>query len=356
MSATNLVDRIDREHNRMMRRTNIETTGDEVFDEEIASQWKSLRVKENNFGDVYPADELEQDAQRKQRAIESFDDKEVEIARGLHTAIMEGISQYNWLGPNADIVFSSEYDDYFNGTDFVICFVPKDEHAISVKIGVDVTTSGSRLVLKKKLERILLSLERQGSLGRVKYFEYADAVSSQEPRGTIEFPKVILGTDAANTHQLMSSFSEAFVKKGPEGRQAREQLGKECIQYELLEEIMAQLCLQLESTLKTYESLPEEQCPESVNQLLNWIDDWYDQEQAGILSKELIEGLQHDSQLLAQDVQLKAPSHLKSARQIINTIFTIQAIQQEKSVRSKPNARKNLTARHLSRPDELFAA
>lgn len=344
---------MERAEKRFMQNINTEKTGDDEFNEHIATQWKGLQIKEANFGDIYDVEELEADQKKKQGIRESFEDKEPEIARGLHMSIMQGIDQYDWLGPDANVVFTSEYDDVINGTDFVVCFT--QDNSESIKIAIDVTTSASREVLKKKITRIIKQLQSTGHMKSLKYFEYVDADFENEPRGSVAMPRIILGTDAYNARKLMKSFSTAIAQKGVDGKKAREELGKEHIQYELLNEMMAQLCLQLEASVDVYKYRKAEDSPDSANGILNWISEWQVLENKGMIPEELREKLAMEMDDLFRAGHEEKGNYLESAYEIAKTILYIHELQQKKGAEHQSSADKDITATQLSHPEKLVA-
>lgn len=343
----------ERAEARLFRDMDLGSTGDELFDEHIASEWKKLRVKEHDFGDVYDAAELDADQKKIERARSSFEDKEAETARGLHYAVMEGISQYDWLGPDAHVVPTSEYDDYINGTDFIVCF--EQENGESVKIAVDATTSDSRPVLKKKIERVRDKLRLNGWLGEVKYFEYVEGSFEQEPRGALALPRVILGTETADTKALISFFSRTLEQKGERGKMMRQELAQDNIQHQLVSEMIAQLGMQLDAALNRYEDMNPEDCPESVNRLLNWVYDREELPDKSIIPEAFITRLEQELPYLREDAHAPRESNLRSAVKIGEALCVVAKLQKEKSAGESSSAR-NKTEGILRNPDQLFAA
>lgn len=217
-------------------------SGNDFFNETVVESWEALRQKEQDFSDTYSLKQIEENLEyvRKREGVYSRRPKE---AVRLEYCLMEGIGSWDWLGPEAEVVPASRYDDVIGGIDFIICF-PREGRA-SIKLSIDVTTSEDIEVLREKVRTIGANLKR-GSLAEAKYFSRSE--DSQEPKGRTRLPKVVIGTDRENTNLLFAKFCEALKAKKEKG----ERLVGEPIQFELLRQIKKQLSYFLEIAVRKF--------------------------------------------------------------------------------------------------------
>lgn len=142
-------------------------------DQEIEDDIESVHEKEARFE---KEDTPEQKEQKK-------------FAKMLEAMLNELIELHNWLGPNAETITTSDYDDIFNGVDMVVEFQDKREKSAShLALAVDVTFASD---ISKKIDRIKEGI-KNGELSRIKYF----ASEFLEQRGKYgDVPRVIIGAD-----------------------------------------------------------------------------------------------------------------------------------------------------------------
>lgn len=249
-----------------------EASGDYGFDEKVIEPLRSLRPKEKDFHDLYPLAEIDEDLGRAKKIQRGEYQKKPKMAVVLEYCLMEGIASWNWLGPEAEVVPASEYDDVGNKIDFIICF-PR-ENGPSIKLAVDVTTSGEIEVLRYKIRTTAQEL-KNGNLAKTKYFSRSE--DPQEPRGKVRLPKVIIGTDQFNTNLLFKDFCEVLKAKKEKG----ERLAGESIQFELLRQIKKQLCYFLEIASRKLVDYAKDRSPKQFYESLIRLEEMQD------LSKEI---------------------------------------------------------------------
>ncbi len=149
-------------------------------DAEIDEDIRYVRDKEERFD---KEDTPEQKEQKK-------------FAKILEAMLNELIELYDWLGPDATTITTSDFDDMRNGIDMVAEFRDKKEKSAShLALAVDVTFANE---IGKKIERIQREIER-GELASVKYFES----EFLEQKGELpNIPRVVIGGDVDTIKSL----------------------------------------------------------------------------------------------------------------------------------------------------------
>lgn len=214
-----------------------ESTGSELFDRRVVTQWESLRPRIDEFSDVHSGDERERDRELV-RVRESEYRARPGSSMRLEYMMLDGFESRNWLGETTEVMPASRYDDLINGVDMVIRFDRGDEG--SLFLGVDVTTSPDAGVLREKIERTARWLE-QGKTATVKYYRSGDGTI----RGRLHLPRVVLGTDRENTQRLYDDFV-----RGLSEREAMRVVDLHPLQIELLRQIQHQLAFYAERALE----------------------------------------------------------------------------------------------------------
>ncbi|MEK7570246.1 MAG: hypothetical protein AAB515_02295 [Patescibacteria group bacterium] len=223
-----------------------ETSGNETFDREIVAPWRKARIREASFGNrkPYSTEEVEADlAYVREKEEQQFDSaREGEAATGMYYGTMEGIVAYDWLGPDAEVIPASRYDDIRHGVDFVVVFTRED--AESIILAVDATTTEDAAALDHKTERSRQDI-KHGKLATLKYFDTPGKLDGQvQKRGMTSMPRVVIGANAENAKQLTEAFATVFEKGGKRG------LGEHHLQHALLTEIEGQLREQLAAAVE----------------------------------------------------------------------------------------------------------
>lgn len=108
--------------------------------------------------------------------------------------INDQIENGDLMGPSADVVVPSRFDDIANGIDSIVRFREKKGATSHLALAIDVTRS--RAEIENKFSRIRTSIE-DGNLSRVKYFK------SKNFRGELKpVARVVIGADHATTENI----------------------------------------------------------------------------------------------------------------------------------------------------------
>ncbi len=242
--------KIDREGNPADRQHYVES---EIFDNKIAKTWNKVRPRYGDFlrkkdeVGTFPLNEITKDRLLVEQIKKGNDyvKERADFAVGLEYIMMEGIHEHGWLGDNASITPTLEYDDIVNGIDMTVTFTPDGESPLL--LGIDTTTSGDDSVIDKKLHRTARTLI-DGNLSTVKY--YIDDQTGDRKQITV--PRVVIATSPETAKELMETLT------------ANAQLAKnDSVQIEILDEVIEQLLFGLEmmknhgstSNIEIYERL-----------------------------------------------------------------------------------------------------
>ncbi len=209
---------------------------------EVEDALYKLLVPENNrrainpkdFSDLYDAATIENDEKSVRNALEHFAERDSEAARIgkqrgelFESIINSQIAESDWMGPNADVIVPSKFDDIKNGVDGIVEFEGEEGANYHLALAVDVTESKQHLA--QKFEDVKRSI-RQGSLSKIKYFK------SKNFRGELsEVPRVVVGADRGtinNISRLLLQFkrlqsSVAEQRKNPDDRSIPQGAAKE---------------------------------------------------------------------------------------------------------------------------------
>ncbi|MFZ2253060.1 MAG: hypothetical protein WAW13_02685 [Minisyncoccia bacterium] len=140
-----------------------------------------------NFIDLYGESNVARDLQTVTRLKAGFErDEAKHMAEVLEAIIYEQITQSEWLGPNAETIRPSEYDDFVNGVDLIVEF-DDTESSRHLALGVDITFGSD--TMRKKFTRIRNEIH-EDKLAEVKYFE------SHGFKGSLkQLPRVVIGVE-----------------------------------------------------------------------------------------------------------------------------------------------------------------
>lgn len=179
-----------------------ESAARQLFMEVVVEPWKLAKPRLKDFSDIYSSQEINRDEQRLAETRRSHD----VTKSGLQSeyVAMELLLKTRALPDDAEIIPTSDYDDVFNHTDFVLRL------GEGVYVGVDVTSErGERLV--KKINRLKGEL-RSGELGKLKYA----LDPSSDVKGRLELPHVILelrGEDMDRIWKLIINTKDKAAKE-----------------------------------------------------------------------------------------------------------------------------------------------
>jgi len=187
-------------------------SAEELFDQRVVETWNSpaIRVNMKDFirdrehDGIYDSVEVQNDVAELERyhqnkiAISNFDAAEMakdeegvralaegnyyytergKAATAAEYILMEGIHSYGWLGENVDVVPATEYDDVFNGVDFIVIFRGETPDQ-DLYLGVDATSRTDPEFLNKKIEMVRKKMRKEG-IYHVKYFHDKDLEDRQ---------------------------------------------------------------------------------------------------------------------------------------------------------------------------------
>lgn len=157
----------------------------------------AYQISADGFESVYSAEELARDAATVERLKQKFGVSPAKKYGDLLEAVAcEHGELSDWFGPSAQVMKTSDYDDFCNRVDMVVEIEEIDKTFSHLALGVDVTF-GSR-ELYKKFETIKANIDA-GRLGTVKYFR---SDRQPEPRGLTHLPQVVLGIDIERVKEL----------------------------------------------------------------------------------------------------------------------------------------------------------
>ncbi|MEP7162237.1 MAG: hypothetical protein ABI747_00525, partial [Candidatus Moraniibacteriota bacterium] len=128
-------------------------------------------IKPELFTDLYGSDNVARDIELVRKRREKFLGTGGEMkkyADVLEALIYEQIGQNDWLGPNAEAIKTSQYDDYENETDIVVEFEDQQTAQYN-RLGLAVDVTFGTVEMHTKFEAIKKDIER-GSLKKIKYF------------------------------------------------------------------------------------------------------------------------------------------------------------------------------------------
>ncbi len=223
--------------------------------EKLVKDWQSLRPQIDEFEDlqdtngksVYTKQELREDNKMVLGKIgglatESRFNKIVyeQLSEDFEYCLMEAFHERNWLDGDVSVCPGSNYDDLFNGVDFVLSFRKENEKGEDdyLYLAVDATISPDRKILEKKEMKIKNNIE-EGRLNEVKYFINDDKI---EDKGRKRMPSIIL--------QMLPHQAENFkdlILKGHKLNERDQEIMDE-LRKEIFQNIKMQLKLYLDLT------------------------------------------------------------------------------------------------------------
>lgn len=171
-------------------------------------------IKMEDFEDIYGSNVITEDQKKVEQLNARFaeqdaaydNSEQIETVRQMgaifEAIITEQIELNEWLGPEAQTMKTTPFDDYLNGIDFVTEFRREDAMQYA-GFAID-ATYGVYGSLQKKLKKIRGGLWN-GELGTIKYFQSSD----QSVQGRKRFiPRLVLAVDKP----LMIDLARHWVK------------------------------------------------------------------------------------------------------------------------------------------------
>ncbi|HBI33961.1 MAG TPA: hypothetical protein DEA43_03905 [Candidatus Moranbacteria bacterium] len=185
-----------------IRRTSI-ATAEGIFDMYLKRDEK-LNMEE--FGDVYPVEEIKKDRERVEYIKKGKDYKEpTKESVVLENMFTDLVEKYNWFGEGVKVVQLSEFDDKIASgahCDVVLEFSNADGSV--TRIGVDLTTAINYDTLNKKKSKCLDAV-KSGKFFSVKYFKS----KIDDTKGKIDdVPVFFAGIDKETLNMLCESLAK----------------------------------------------------------------------------------------------------------------------------------------------------
>ncbi len=194
---------------------------------------KEYKIDVDLFYDLYGKEKVEEDKSKVGHIKEKFlrENTPSEIEAKKMAVIFEALfnkhgEQSDWLGGNASIIPTSEYDDIVNGVDAIAEFAEEGKNPYHLGLGIDVTYSSH---IKKKFEKIKEKIDN-GKLSEIKYFQ---SINMDFTGKLSQIPRVVIAITKETLKELVDL---------DEGRKNKE-LAVHFIQFQVLEEILMQLKL-----------------------------------------------------------------------------------------------------------------
>jgi hypothetical protein len=180
---------------------------EEALHKLIVPENKKKAIKLEEFSGFYKDSVIARDKEFVERmtkkiAEDSSPEHRIGTMRGeLFEAIVNSqIAESDWMGPNADVIVPSRYDDMHNHIDSIIEFEREEGGNAHLALAVDVTES--QRAMEEKFQAIRESIEK-GVLSQIKYFK------SKNFRGEVSsVPRVVVGAG----HEIVENVSELLLR------------------------------------------------------------------------------------------------------------------------------------------------
>lgn len=236
------------------------------------------RLREDDFKDIYPEQEVRSDQElvavmkRKfEKDLDNLSEKEIarvdtgrKLSEALEIIVVGEGETYNWFGDGVFIVRTTEYDDIKNGVDAVLEIAPKEGEDLGrqtrrLALAIDASMKAEEFSIQRKFSRHKEYLIGKRPPLEVKYF---CSVADKHKGKLIGLVPVVIGVEGGNVDQLIDLFAQlAALGDAPKGdKNARAIYQKKIkeaeshpVQVIFLEEIQDQL----RHYLKILESLQD---------------------------------------------------------------------------------------------------
>ncbi len=209
---------------------------------EKVKQSKRINIlKEEDFKDVYPEEEIERDIQSDAKFQKIFDDNDASEATGIQAEnakksqilehiIIEQSELEDWLGENAVTFKATRHDDIHNKIDMIVEFEEASENIENAikelsHLGLAIDISFSKDI-DRKFEKIKDEI-KSGHLSEVKYFRSERAGAKKLEH----LPRVVIACSKITLRDLTEKWLEGD----------KSSLEKHIFQLQMLEEISMQL-------------------------------------------------------------------------------------------------------------------
>lgn len=261
---------------------------EEAIHKLLVPEHKRRAIKIEDFADLYSADVIAQDQALVKRKVDSMErgrqeDRTRLIAkqRGdiFEAVVASQIAESDWMGPSADVIVPSTYDDVENKVDGIVEFEREEGGNSHLALAVDVTESPKSM--DEKFAAIKGSIEN-GQLSKIKYFR------SKNFRGELSgIPRVVVGADVATVKEI-SDLIVRFKRlqktigenRGKETNAATAEhsskefarVRKEVAEHPLQDILLVEIQKQLSSFREYAHRIGKEEVVEHYTQVLSLID------------------------------------------------------------------------------------
>lgn len=157
--------------------------------------------------------------------------KAKKMATIIEAILHEQIELNDWLGPDAETITPSPYDDIANGVDSIIRFQHEGDDDAHLGLAIDVTFSTN---IRGKLNRIMEDIGN-GKLTEIKYAPWLDLedVHERAYKSNLKIPRVVVGIE----EDMVEKLADLWLKKN------KKELGSHAVQNVIAKEILDQLAV-----------------------------------------------------------------------------------------------------------------
>lgn len=191
---------------------------------------KRDQIDMNDFRDLYGDENIARDLQHvltiknnRHRRNSPQEKQSAKLADVVEAIMLEQAESNDWLGPDTEVIKTSEYDDLVNAIDGIVHFSEPGNQSSQLAFGIDITYGH---FLDDKIRKIKTKIEA-GNLAKIKYFK------SERPdfRGEISgVPIFVIAIDKTTVKRLATLWDNREMKR----------LGTDQIQFQIIDEIINQ--------------------------------------------------------------------------------------------------------------------
>lgn len=265
------IDRADRSLRRGMGREAV----DFILENEIVR-----RPKIDEFSDIFPQEEIEQDKRDLQSRKDGWEEQlrlhlerqkvppqeQEEIrekirvgkrkSEALEVVIARHGELYNWFGEDAGITRATEFDDVFNGVDAVLVFDLGEGSEETIALAIDASMNPDVKSIQGKIKRNQDKLLNRAEQAKVKYFR------SKHQRGILQHViPVVVGMEGKNSEKLFSLVANVMKLERRPGSvsQTLSQLKTELEVHPAQKIFLEEIVLQLRGYMQMLKGNPREE-------------------------------------------------------------------------------------------------
>jgi methylglyoxal synthase len=154
-----------------------------------------------------------------------------EKAHIIELVLPMAIHDYDWLGKNTNIVYTSPYDDIQNRVDSVAQLMEPGE---TRNLGMEIDFTSSEPEMADKIRRIGAEIE-EGKITKVKYF---DSPATGKLKN-LKMPKIVFGVPMNEATDLADLLVQA--RKDPKSESVRKAIENHAVKKKFLEYVANQL-------------------------------------------------------------------------------------------------------------------